>query len=91
MLLTEYDEKLHIENEKDISFEEGDSKRLIKQVKAKIGMGQELGRIAEDLVEERTVIEKIAEAIAHNAPDYNIDKIYKEYMNIKIIDKDNRS
>ncbi len=60
--------------------EMGDLKRLISQVCKKISKGKDIPTIADDLEEDDVkVIERICSIAAEFAPDYDVDKIFKEY------------
>lgn len=78
MLFTEYDEQAHIDNEKDISFEEGSTCKLIQQVVRKIQKEKNVDTIAAELEEDILEIRHIYDAAMDSAPEYNIKEIYSK-------------
>ena len=61
--------------------DEGDIKRLINQISKKIAKGKDLYEIADDLEEDADNIFKLYEITKKYSPDYDVDAIYKEYIN----------
>lgn len=86
MLLAEYNEKLHIDNEKEISFEAGEKEglakgeliKLIRQIVKKIKRDKPVNVIADELEEEIGIVKKIYDVAKKFDPEYNIDAIYDE-------------
>ncbi len=86
MLLAEYNEKLHIDNEKEISFEagvkeglaKGELIKLIKLIVQKMKRDKPVNVIADELEEEISIVEKIYGVAKKFGPEYNIDAIYDE-------------
>lgn len=74
LILTEYNEQNHIANEKKISRDEGQLLKLISLVQKKYAKGQTLNQIAEDLLENTTVIQPIYDLIEQN-PDKSAEEI----------------
>ena len=82
MLLAEYDEKLHIDNEKEISYDEGEKSHLIKQICKKIDKGLPIEKIAEEVEEDEGIVREIYNIALKYKPDYNTRLIYKELENM---------
>lgn len=57
---------------------EGETEKLITQVCKKMRLGQPLEKIAEDLVEDVSVIEPIYRAAEKFAPDYAPESVLEE-------------
>ncbi len=66
MLLYEYDEQAHIENEREIAREEGGTLKLIAQIGRKYQKGKSLTQIAEDLEENESDIEELYHLIENH-------------------------
>ena len=85
MLTAEYDYNLDIEVQREEAREEGREQgeefKLITQIIKKLKKGKPIDRIAEDLEENPEVIEKICAAAEKFAPDYDLEKIYRELSN----------
>lgn len=58
--------------------EEGDLRRLVTQICKKMKMDQSLEKIAEDLVEEVSVIEPVYHTAEKFAPEYDPDKVFEQ-------------
>lgn len=80
VVLYEYDEELHIKNEKDISREEGmaigHEMTLITQICRKLKKGKTPEVIAEELEEEFEIINSICKVAREFTPEYECEKIY---------------
>ncbi len=51
---------------------------LIQQICRKLSRGQDVARIADDLMEDLEVVSKICEAAYEFAPDYDAEAIYQK-------------
>lgn len=86
MLLTEYNEELHLQNEREIALEEGESigivkgeaLHLISQVRKKIAKSMSAEEIAELLEEEMSVIERMYHIIMQH-PEWEDGQVYEEW------------
>lgn len=95
MVLYEYDEELHIKNEKDISRKEGlkeglkkgEHCALINLVCRKLQKGKSPERIADELDLEPVLILPICETAKDFAPDYDCEKIYNLLHNPSRVSK----
>lgn len=58
--------------------EDGGLMKLVSQVCKKMKIDQPLEKIAEDLVEEVSVIEPIYHAAKSFAPDYDVEAVFKQ-------------
>lgn len=81
MLTAEYDYNLDIEVQREEAREEGEECKLITQIIKKLKKGKPIDKIAEDLEENPEVIEKICAVAEKFAPDYDVEKIYRELSN----------
>ena len=72
MLLTEYDEKRHMESiykeGKEAGYSRGQRSILERQVRKKLERGKSIAMIAEELEEEAAVIEEIADKVKTLSP-----------------------
>ena len=79
MVLTEYNEELHLKNVRECGyedgFESGQQQLLLKQIISKVKKGQSLETIADALESSPEQLQNIYQAVKNAAPDYNIDKI----------------
>lgn len=92
MILTEYNEELHINSEKKLSFQEGieegikegikegEQRKLIKQVCIKCRKGKTPEEIADDLGEEFSAVKEICGAAEEFAPEYDWQKICEKLL-----------
>lgn len=84
MILTEYDEELHIKCEKKLSFEEGRQEgefiKLIGQVCKKLKKNKSPEEISEELEEEISEVRRICEAAEEFKPEYDRDLICEKMM-----------
>ena len=90
MVLTEYNEELHLKNVRECGYEEGydngygnglDHGRMQNQIELvikKVRKGQSLEQIAEALETSENQLKKIYEAVVRAAPEYDPEKIQKE-------------
>lgn len=86
MLLTEYNEELHLQNEREIALEEGESigivkgeaLKLISLVRKKMDKAMQSDEIAELLEEDANTIECIYRMILQH-PDWEDGQIYEEW------------
>ena len=79
--------ELGIEMGREEGREEGNLKHLISQICKKISKGKDIPTIADDLEEDDVkVIERICSIAAEFAPDYDVDKIFKEYSKSETAD-----
>lgn len=82
MVLAEYDEERHTANEKKLSreegMEEGQTLKLISQIRRKSHKGQLPLEISEDLLESQELINEIY-TILKNNPQINDQEIYKKW------------
>lgn len=78
MLLTEYNEELHLRNERQIALEEGEQRKLISQVRKKIQKSLPPEQIADILEEDVTVITHLCEIIGQH-PKWQDAQVYEEY------------
>ncbi|MBR1741616.1 MAG: hypothetical protein IJ733_07045 [Lachnospiraceae bacterium] len=69
----------------DDAWEKGLMERLIRQIYKKMLRGQEPAQIAEDLVEEETVIREIYDIINRSLPDFDSEKVYQELKKEKAV------
>ncbi len=79
MVLTEYNEELHLKNVRECGYEDGlesgQQQLLLKQIISKVKKGQSLEIIADALESSPEQLQNIYQAVKNAAPDYNIDKI----------------
>lgn len=82
MLLTEYNEELHLRNERQIALEEGEQKgeilKLISLVRKKMQKSLPPEQIADILEEDVTVIAHLCEIIGQH-PAWEDAQVYEEY------------
>ena len=69
MVLTEYNEELHLKNVRECGYEEGRIREQMELVIKKVRKGQSL--------------EQIADALEKTAPDYDAEKIWEELKSKK--------
>lgn len=95
MILREYDEQWHIDNEKKWSREEGieigSYKRLIQQVCKKLLRGKSPEEIADNLEEDFSLIQTICSIAGQCAPDYDCDWIYNQLVKKGVLSRLRRS
>lgn len=77
MILEEYDEQEHIANEKRWSREQGRMETIIEQTYKKMQKGKTPQIIANEVEEEKELIEKICDLIRQSTSDYDVEKIYE--------------
>ena len=83
MVLTEYNEELHLKNVRkcgyedgfECGFEDGQQQLLLKQIISKVKKGQSLETIADALESTPEELQNMYQAVKNAAPDYNMDKI----------------
>lgn len=78
MLLTEYNEELHLRNERQIALKEGEMQKLISQVRKKLQKLLPPEQIADILEEDVTVIAHLCEIIGRH-PAWEDEQVYEEY------------
>lgn len=78
MLLTEYNEELHLRNERQIALKEGEMQKLISQVRKKLQKLLPPEQIADILEEDVTVIVHLCEIIGRH-PAWEDEQVYEEY------------
>ena len=81
MILTEYNEELHLQREREIALEEGESRgemlKLISQVRKKMTKSMKPDEIAEMLEEDLPVIERIYRVIEEHS-EWEDTQVYEE-------------
>lgn len=77
MSIYEYDEEAVRQVLKEDAYEEGALRKLVSQVCKKMKKNQSLKKIAEDLVEEVSVIEQIYHTAKEFAPDYDSALVFE--------------
>ena len=81
MILTEYNEELHLQREREIALEEGESRgemlKLISQVRKKMAKSMNSDEIAEMLEEDLPVIERIYRVIEEHS-EWEDTQVYEE-------------
>ena len=94
VVLTEYNEELHLKNVRECGYEEGydngygsglDQGRMQNQIELvikKVRKGQSLEQIADALETSEDQLKEIYEAVVKAAPEYDLEKI-KEELKIK--------
>ena len=98
VILTEYNEELHLKNVRECGYEEGydngydsgygsglDQGRMQNQIELvikKVRKGQSLERIADALETSEDQLKEIYEAVVKAAPEYDLERI-KEELKIK--------
>ena len=94
VVLTEYNEELHLKNVRECGYEEGydngygsglDQGRMQYQIELvikKVRKGQSLERIADALETSEDQLKEIYEAVVKAAPEYDLERI-KEELKIK--------
>lgn len=91
VVLYEYDEELHIKNEKDISrregLKEGEQCALINLICRKLQKGKSPEKIADELDLEPALVFPICETAKDFAPDYDCEKIYNLLHNPSKVSK----
>lgn len=78
MLLTEYNEELHLRNERKIALEEGEMLKLISQVRKKMQKSLSPEQIADIFEEDETLIGAFCEIIGRH-PAWEDAQVYEEY------------
>ena len=90
VVLTEYNEELHLKNVRECGYEEGydsgygsglDQGRMQNQIELvikKVRKGQSLERIADALETSEDQLKEIYEAVVKAAPEYDLEKIKGE-------------
>lgn len=78
MLLTEYNEELHLRSERQIALEEGEQLKLISLVRKKMQKSLPPEQIAGILEEDVTVIAHLCEIIGQH-PVWEDAQVYEEY------------
>ena len=90
MVLTEYNEELHLKNVRECGYEEGydngygsglDQGRMQNQIELvikKVRKGQSLEQIADALETSEDQLKEIYEAVVKAAPGYDFEKIQEE-------------
>lgn len=85
MSIFEYNEELHIKNERAIAMEEGlkqgQQKNLVTLVCKKIRKNKSIERIADELETTVNDIRKIYDAACKCAPEYDDEKVFFEILN----------
>ena len=82
MVLTEYNEELHLKNVRECGYEEGRIREQMELVIKKVRKGQSLERIADALETSEDQLKEIYEAVVKAAPEYDLERI-KEELKIK--------
>lgn len=84
MSIFEFNQELHdktlFEDGVAVGKEEGDLYRLVSLICKKMKMNQSLEKIAEDLLEENSVIEPLYLAAEKFAPDYDPDAVFRQIV-----------
>ena len=78
MVLTEYNEELHLKNVREGGYEEGRIREQMELVIKKVRKGQSLEQIADALEKTEDQLKEIYNAVVKAAPDYDAEKIWEE-------------
>lgn len=82
VVLTEYNEELHLKNVRECGYEDGlDTGRMQNQIELvikKVRKGQSLEQIADALETSKEQLKEIYETVVKAAPDYDISKIMEQ-------------
>ena len=79
----EHDIASYIKQGRNEGREEGELKRLIRQICKKLVKGKSLEDIADDLEEKIDDIRPMYEAAIAFSPDYDVEKVYEAYRKDK--------
>ena len=80
MLLTEYDEQVHIKNEKEISYEEGERAGIIKGEQVGIKKGEDM---LSTLIQHLLAAERMDDIVRVTTDTQYRQKLYKEFQLIE--------
>lgn len=79
VVLTEYNEELHLKNVRECGYEEGydhgRQRELVELIIKKLRKGQSLDQIADALEQSPEELKEVYEAVRKSAPDYDFKKI----------------
>lgn len=75
VMWSDYNEELHLKNIRQISYEEGETNKLISLAVKKVKKGQSLEQIADILEEDVETLRPIYNAIIGAAPNYDVEEI----------------
>ena len=78
MVLTEYNEELHLKNVRECGYEEGRIREQMELVIKKVRKGQSLEQIADTLEKTEDQLKEIYNAVVKAAPDYDAETIYRQ-------------
>lgn len=90
VVLTEYNEELHLKNVRECGYEagygngfdnglnQGRIQNQIELVTKKVRKGQSLNQIAAEMETSEDELKKIYEAVVKAAPDYDPEKVWEE-------------
>lgn len=83
MVLTEYNEELHLKNVRECGYEEERIREQMELVIKKVRKGQSLEQIADTLEKTEDQLKEIYNAVVKAAPDYDAEKIWEELKSKK--------
>lgn len=85
VVLTEYNEELHLKNVRECGYEEGriHIREQMESVIKKVRKGQSLEQIADALEKPENQLKEAYDAVVKAAPDYDVEKIWEELKSKK--------